>query len=52
MNDTAALADILMRLAQDRGRLADLMGRAAQGSGAFHDEAVFAHRAGLIRRYL
>lgn len=52
MDDTGALADILAGLAQDRTRLADLMDRAARDSAAFHDEAVFAHRARLIRDHL
>lgn len=49
MNDAAAAAGILEDLAGDRAQLADLMARASQDSAGFHDEAVFAHRARLIR---
>lgn len=52
INHTAALTDILSHLAKDRLHLAELMGRAAQGSTSFHDEAVFTHRARLIRDHL
>lgn len=52
MNDVAALADSLIGLDKNRTRLADLMKRAVRDSALFYDEAVFAHRAGLIRKYL
>ncbi|WP_207101602.1 glycosyltransferase [Paracoccus shandongensis] len=52
MDDTAALAYILANLAQDRTKLADMMKRAVRDSSEFHDEAVFEHRACLIRDHL
>ena len=51
-DDIGALADAIAHLAEDRPRLADLMARAARDGEPFDDETVFAHRAGLLRRYL
>ncbi len=47
----APLAAELVRLSGDRAALADLMGRAAQDGHDMNDEAVFAHRAALMKQY-
>lgn len=48
----ALLARELAVLAADRARLGDLVDRAARDGARFADEAVFRHRAGLIRANL
>lgn len=52
MNDIATLAGILTVLSANRSHLAALIARAAQDAALFNDQAVFAHRAQLIRAYL
>jgi len=47
----AALAAALVDLSRDRARLADLIGRAAADGWPMTDEAVFAHRSDLMKRY-
>ena len=51
-DDVAALTGQVAALAADRAALGDLIARARQDGAAFHDEAVFAHRAELIRTHL
>lgn len=48
----AALAAALAGLARDRARLGALIAHAAGDGAPFSDDAVFAHRAGLILTYL
>lgn len=50
--DVAALAAVLVTLAQDRARVAGLIARAAQDRAGFDDEAVFRHRSDLIKAHL
>lgn len=52
MDDVAELANILAAFGEDRASLATLMGCASRDAASIHDEAVFAHRSELIRRYL
>ncbi|MDK3016068.1 glycosyltransferase [Pseudodonghicola flavimaris] len=52
MGEAGALAAALAELDADRDRLAALLERAALDGAPFTDEAVFAHRAELIRTYL
>ncbi|MCW2411474.1 MULTISPECIES: glycosyltransferase family 4 protein [unclassified Sphingobium] len=49
--DPQALAAELVRLGRDRAALAALIGRAAQDGAHMNDEAVFAHRASLMKLY-
>lgn len=51
-DDVAALADLTLTLAEDRGRIAALIGQAAQAGAAFEDVAVFEHRSAAIKRHL
>jgi colanic acid/amylovoran biosynthesis glycosyltransferase len=51
-NDTEALSASLIALASDRQRLAELFTKAARDGEPFNDEAVFAHRSRVIRKYL
>lgn len=50
--DTTKLGQSLARLAQDRGALAYLVRQTAGSRALFNDEAVFAHRSDLIKKYL
>lgn len=50
--DTGALADALTALAGDRAHLSRLIAAAARDGEPFTDEAVFRHRAELIRAHL
>jgi len=52
LGDPAALAAHLIRLAADRAELQRLTQAAATGRALYNDEAVFAHRSALIKRYL
>jgi glycosyltransferase involved in cell wall biosynthesis len=52
MGDPAAVAANLVRLADDRALLSQLTTAAATGRALYNDEAVFAHRSELIKRYL
>jgi glycosyltransferase involved in cell wall biosynthesis len=52
IGDVKGLADCVMRLTNDRRALADLITNAAEVGRGFSDEAVFAHRASLIRKHL
>lgn len=47
----ASLAQAVISLAQDRSRLAMLIARAARDGAEMNDEAVFGHRAALMKRY-
>lgn len=49
--EPAALAHELVRLDSDRAVLAALIGQAAQDGHDMNDEAVFAHRAHLMKKY-
>ncbi|MDE1163412.1 MAG: glycosyltransferase [Acidobacteriaceae bacterium] len=51
MHDTAALGTLLADLSRNREQLVTLMQAAAQNGQRFTDEAVFAERAALIRKY-
>ncbi len=51
-DDMGALAARVAELASDRAALVDLIARARHDGAGFHDEAVFAHRAALIREHL
>lgn len=46
-----ALADAIISLDRDRGRLADLINAAANDGAEFNDEAVFAHRSELMKKF-
>lgn len=48
-NDTEALAQEVIRLAEDRVSLAELIGRAAKSGAPFNDEDVFEHRSEIIK---
>jgi colanic acid/amylovoran biosynthesis glycosyltransferase len=52
LGDTSALASVLTQLADDRKRLSDLALGAGSSRALYNDEAVFAHRSELIKRYL
>lgn len=52
LGDVSGLAERVIALDRDRGRLAELIRRAARDGAPFTDEAVFRHRSDLIRRYL
>jgi glycosyltransferase involved in cell wall biosynthesis len=49
--DPAGLAREIIALGKDRAALAALISRAAQDGHDMNDEAVFAHRSDLIKRY-
>ncbi|WP_157190190.1 glycosyltransferase [Novosphingobium sp. Rr 2-17] len=49
-NDVAALAERIVRLNEDRGALAGLIGQAAASGALYNEDAVYAHRAELMRR--
>ncbi len=52
LGDTAQLAELIAGLAADRAALVDAIRSAAQIGEQFNDEAVFRHRAELIKQYL
>lgn len=52
VGDPVALASNLIGLAQDPAALEALTWQAAANRGVYNDEAVFAHRSELIRKYL
>jgi len=52
MGDPSALASALVRIANDREQLRQLTLAAATGRALYNDEAVFAHRSELIKKYL
>jgi len=52
LGEPGALAANLIRLADDRQQLRALTLAAATGRALYNDEAVFAHRSELIKRYL
>lgn len=52
VDDIDALAEVVRDLAENRTHLADLMDRAVRDSTGFTDQAVFNHRARLIRDHL
>ena len=52
IGEPAVLAGHLVGLANDRERLAALTTAAASSRSLYNDEAVFAHRSELIKRYL
>jgi hypothetical protein len=52
IGDSGALAENLIRLARNREELKRLTSEAANGHGIYNDEAVFAHRSELIKRFL
>jgi glycosyltransferase involved in cell wall biosynthesis len=52
IGDSGALAENLIRLARNREELKRLTSEAANGRGIYNDEAVFAHRSELIKRFL
>lgn len=49
--DPEKLADVVAQLHFDRGELAGLIGNAAKDGHDMNDEAVFAHRSELIKRF-
>lgn len=49
-NDAAGLAEHLTRLHADRASLADLVGQAAASGRLYNEDAVYAHRAELMKR--
>ena len=52
IGDSGALAENVIRLASSREDLMRLTTEAASGRGIYNDEAVFAHRSELIKRFL
>jgi glycosyltransferase involved in cell wall biosynthesis len=51
LSDTKALTTALIRLADDPQALAELTRQAATARAIYNDEAVFAHRSELIKRF-
>ena len=51
VHDTEALGRVLAELSADRGRLAGMIRQAAANGRRFTDQAVFAERSDLIKRY-
>jgi glycosyltransferase involved in cell wall biosynthesis len=52
IGDSGALAENVTRLARSRDELMRLTREAASGRGIYNDEAAFAHRSELIKRFL
>ena len=51
LGDTDALAQTLVRLYRNREALSQLTEAAANARGVYNDEAVFAHRSELIKKF-
>ena len=52
LDNVAALAEIVAKLAKDRAQLGHLISQAAQDGSPFEDVEVFRHRSMLIKKYL
>jgi colanic acid/amylovoran biosynthesis glycosyltransferase len=52
LNDTDALAEIVVKLAKDRSLLGRLISHAAEDGSPFEDVEVFRHRSELIKQFL
>jgi colanic acid/amylovoran biosynthesis glycosyltransferase len=52
LNNTAALAEIIAKLAKDRAHLGRLISQASKDGSPFEDVEVFRHRSMLIKQYL
>lgn len=52
LDDIAGLAECVVDLSKERDTLRELIARAAEDGSHFNDEAVFTHRAEVIKQYL